>query len=72
MTHDNNVRTFRSESIMISIYQISKNLCNLAFLQHRHGVISDWSHEADCVLRDELGDAFISIWSMWKTFVRFQ
>ena len=45
MTHDNNVGTFRRVSIMISIYQISKNCCNLAFLQRRrqHSVISGLS-----------------------------
>ena len=71
MTHDNNVGTIRRVSIMISIYQISKNCCNLAFLQRRHGVISGLSQWLCVVLRDDQGDDFISIWSTWKSFVRF-
>ena len=53
MTHDNNVGTFRRVSIMISIYQISKNCCNLAFLQRRHSVISglrQWQNGTQCRL----------------------
>lgn len=56
MTHDNNVGTFRRVSIMISIYQISKNCCNLASLQHRHGVISglsQWLSVSSCVMTKE-------------------
>ena len=71
MTHDNNVGTIRRVSIMISIYQISKNCCNLAFLQRRHGVISGLSQWLCVVLRDDQGDDFISIWSTRKSFVRF-
>ena len=53
MTHDNNVGTIRRVSIMISIYQISKNCCNLAFLQRRHSVISglrQWQNGTQCRL----------------------
>ena len=54
MTHDNNVGTIRRVSIMISIYQISKNCCNLAFLQRRHSEISGLRHSvSSCVMTRE-------------------